>query len=72
MQPLGRIFDRVDPLLEDDLLCRVLEGLTGKPPPVCQRPMTAAVVDPAMAQEKGEQLLAFAAQVVRAGIPSPD
>ena len=72
MQPLSGILDRVDLLLEDDLLGRVLEGLTGKPAPVRQRPMTAAVVDPAMAQEKGEQLLAFAAQVVRSGLPGPD
>jgi hypothetical protein len=72
VQPLSRIRDRVDLLLEDDLLCRVLEGPTGKPTPVCHRPMTAAVVDPAMAQEKGEQLLTFAAQVIRASVPSPD
>ena len=49
----------------------MLEGLPGKPTPVRQRPMPA-VVDPATAQQKGEQLLTFAAQVVRAGIPSPD
>jgi hypothetical protein len=39
VQPLGRIRDRVDPFLEDDLLCRMLEGLPGKPPSVRQRPI---------------------------------
>jgi hypothetical protein len=34
--------------------------------------MPAAVVDPAVAQEKGEQLLTFAAQVIRSGVPRPD
>jgi hypothetical protein len=34
VQPLSGIRDRVDIFLEDNLLCRVLEGLTGKPTPV--------------------------------------
>ena len=56
VQPLSRIRDCVDLFLEDDLLCRVLEGLTGKPTPVRQRPMPASFVDPAMAQEKGKHV----------------
>src|SRR5256885_583138 len=49
----------------------MLEALAGKPAPVRQCPMTAALVDPTMAQKEGEQLLAFAAQVVGSGFPSP-
>jgi len=33
-QPLSGILDRIDLLLEDDLLGRVLEGLTRQPTPV--------------------------------------
>ena len=32
VQPLSRVLDRI---LEDDLLCRVLESLAGKPAPAC-------------------------------------
>jgi hypothetical protein len=53
-EPLSRVLDRVDLLLEHDLLCRMLEALAGKPGPVRQRPRTAALVDPPMAQEEGE------------------
>ena len=34
--------------------------------------MTAAFVDPPVAQKEGEQLLAFAAQIVSCGSPGPD
>lgn len=51
---------------------RMLEALAGKPAPVRQCPMTAALVDPTMAQKEGELLLAFAAQVVGSRFPSPD
>ena len=50
----------------------MVEGLPGQPAPVRQRPMAAPVVDPAMTQEKREQLLPFAAHVVRSGFPGPD
>jgi hypothetical protein len=43
----------------------MLELLAGKPAPVRQRPMTAAAVNPAVPQQEGKQLLAFAAKVVR-------
>ncbi|CCV10496.1 hypothetical protein MESS4_20072 [Mesorhizobium sp. STM 4661] len=49
----------------------MLEALAGEPASVRQCPMTAALVDPTMAQKKGEQLLAFAAQVVGSGFPEP-
>lgn len=49
----------------------MLEALAGKPAPVRQCPMTAALVDPAMAQKEGEQLLAFTAQIVACS-PSPN
>jgi hypothetical protein len=51
VQPLRGIPGCVEFLLEDDLLCGMLKGLTGQPAPVGQRPVPAAVVDPAMAQE---------------------
>ena len=37
-----------------------------------QRPMAAAAVDPTMAQQKREQLLPLAAQIVRRRFPRPD
>jgi hypothetical protein len=37
-----------------------------------QRPMTAAGVNPAVAQQEGQELLAFAAQIVRCRIACPD
>ena len=65
MQPLRCVLDRVDLFLEDDLLGRMLEGLTRKPAPMRQRPVAFAVKDPAVREEKGEQLLALATQVSR-------
>ena len=50
----------------------MLEALAGKPAPMRQRPMAAAVVNPAVAQQEGEQLLAFAAQIVRRRLAGPD
>src|SRR5262245_44213928 len=50
----------------------MFEALAGKPAPVRQGPMTTARVDPAMPQKEGEELLAFAAQVVGCGFPSPN
>jgi hypothetical protein len=44
------ILDHVDPLLKDDLLGGMLEGLLGEPAPVRQYPMTAPAVNSAMAQ----------------------
>jgi hypothetical protein len=41
-QALKGVVDRVDSLLKDDLLRRVLELLAGKPAPMRQRPMAAA------------------------------
>ena len=71
-QPLARILHRINLLLENDLLGRVLEGLTREPAPVRQGPMTAPVIDAPIAQQEGEQLLALAAQVVRSCLTGPD
>ncbi len=63
-QALKSIFDRVDPLLKDDLLGGMLELLAGEPAPVCKRPMAAAAVDPAVPQQEGEKLLALSPKIV--------
>jgi hypothetical protein len=52
MQSLRSVLDRVDAFLEDDLLRRMLEGLPGEPTPMCQRPMTAAAIDPSTTQQE--------------------
>jgi hypothetical protein len=61
---LKGIVDRVDPLLKDNLLRGMLELLPGQPAAMRQRPMAASAVNPAVAQQEGQQLLAFAAKVV--------
>ena len=42
MEPLRRVLDGIDALLEDNLLRRVLEALARKPPPVRSCPVIAA------------------------------
>jgi hypothetical protein len=69
--PLERIFDRVDPFLKDDLLRGMFELLAGEPAPMRQRPMAASAVNPAVPQQEGEQLLAFAAKVIRRRFAGP-
>jgi hypothetical protein len=64
-QALKGVFDRVNPFLEDDLLRGMIELLPGEPAPMRQRPMAASAVNPTVPQQKGKQLLAFAAKVVR-------
>jgi hypothetical protein len=71
-QALKRILDRVDPLLKDDLLRRMLELLAGQPPPMRQRPMAASTVNPVVPQQEGQQLLALAAKVVSRSLPGAD
>ena len=63
-QSLDGILDRIDPVLEDDLLRRVLELLIGQPATMRQGPMPTAVEDAAVAQQKRQQLLALAAKVL--------
>jgi hypothetical protein len=65
MQSLRCILDCVDAFLEDDLLRRMLECLSGEPTPMRQRPMAAPAIDPAATQQERKQLLAFATQIVR-------
>ncbi len=49
----------------------MLELLIGQPAPMRQRPMAAAAVNPAVPQQEGEKLLAFAANVVRRRLAGP-
>ena len=70
-QALERIFDGVDAFLKDDLLRGMLEFLMSQPAPMRQRPMVASAVNPAVPQQKGKQLLAFAAKVVRRRLARP-
>ena len=58
------IFDRIEPVLEDDLLRRVVEFLIGQPAPMGHRPVLAAVKDAAVPQQKRQQLLSLPAQVL--------
>ena len=61
---LERIFDCVDALLKDDLLRGMIELLMGQPAPMRQRPMAASAVNPAVPQQKGEQVLARPTKIV--------
>ncbi len=70
-QPLKSILDRVDSFLKDDLLGDMLELLIAQPAPVRQRPMAASAVNPAVTQQEGKQLLAFAAKVIRRRLAGP-
>src|SRR5512134_4061633 len=55
----GGILDRLDGVLEDDLLRRVLELLAGEPTPMGQAPMLAAAEHPTMTKQERQQLLSF-------------
>ena len=68
---MERIFDCVNAFLKDDLLRGMLELLIGQPAPMRQRPMAASAVNPAVPQQEGKQLLAFAAKVVRRRLARP-
>jgi len=59
----GGILDRVDGVLEDDRLRRVLEPLIGEPAPMRQAPTIAPGEDTAVTQQQRQQLLALLAQV---------
>ena len=67
-----RIVDRVDAFLKDDLLRGMLELLMGQPAPMRQRPVAAASVNPAVPEQEGKQLLAFAAKIVRCRLAGAD
>ena len=43
----------------------MLECLAGQPAPMRQRPMASSAIDPAVPEQKGQQLLALAAKIVR-------
>jgi len=51
-QSQSRVFDRVDALLEDDLLRWMLEALPGGPAPMRQSPVTACAVDASVPQQE--------------------
>jgi hypothetical protein len=70
-QALDSIFDRVDHLLKDDLLCDMLECLAAQPAPMHQRPMASSAIDPAVPAQQGKQLLALAAKIVRRRLAGP-
>jgi hypothetical protein len=57
LQPPTAVLDRLNGVLEDNLLGRMLERLCGEP--ACMRvgPMLATAIDPAVAQKKGKKLL---------------
>jgi hypothetical protein len=63
-QPRYCFLYRLDCVLEHDLLRRMREALARQPAPVCQGPVLAAVVDAAVLQQKRQQLLALAAQLL--------
>jgi hypothetical protein len=67
-----RIVDRVDAFLKDDLLRGMLELLMGQPAPMRPRPVAAASVNPAVPEQEGKQLLAFAAKIVRRRLAGAD
>ena len=64
-QSLNRILDRVEGFLKDDLLRGMLKLLAGQPAPMRQRPVAGPAENPAVTQQEGKQLLAFAAKIVR-------
>jgi hypothetical protein len=71
--PPGRsIIDRVHRILENDLLSRVIELLPRQPVKMRPAPMLAATEDPPVAQQKRQQLLALAAQILRCSLARPD
>src|ERR1700744_2501667 len=45
------------------MLCRMLEALPSKPPPMSDGPVLAAVEDAAVTEKKSHQLLAFLPQI---------
>jgi hypothetical protein len=53
VQPVDGFRNGIDLLLEDDLLGRMLEGLTGEPATMSQRPVAAPIVDPSVQQQEG-------------------
>jgi hypothetical protein len=70
-QASSGIIDRIERLLEDDLLRRVREFLLGQPTQMCQGPMLATVEDPAMTKQKRKQLLPLLAKILRGGLARP-
>jgi hypothetical protein len=71
MQTHGPVFDRVDAILEDDLLRDVLEALCGEPAMVRPAPMFDAGKDPAATKQKRRHLLALPAQIGRRRFTRP-
>ena len=51
------ILDRMDVVLQHDLLGGVVEANRGQPAPIRPGPAADAAIDPAMAQEKALQVL---------------
>src|SRR5215472_13904049 len=68
----GGILDRVYRVLENNLLCRVIELLLRQPMQMYLGPTFASTVDPPVAQQKRQQLLALAAKILRCRRARPD
>jgi hypothetical protein len=66
------ILDCVYRLLENNLLCRVIELLLRQPVQMHLGPMLASTIDPPVAQQKRQQLSAFAAKILRCRRARPD
>ena len=66
------LVDRVDLLLQHDLLRRVREAQPGQPAPVRRRPGLAAGEHPAVAQQEALELLARPAHRLHRGRARPD
>ena len=57
--------------MKDNLLRGMLELLIGQPAPMRQRPMATSAVNPAVPQQEGKQLLAFAPKIVSRRLAGP-
>ena len=57
---------------ENNLLCRVIEPLLRQPVQMHLGPMLASTVDPPVAEQKRQQLLALAAKILRCRRARPD
>jgi hypothetical protein len=68
----GGIRNRIDCVLKDDLLRRVLELLIGQPAAMRHGPVPTGLEDAPMPQQKRQQLLPFPAEVLGGGFASAD
>jgi hypothetical protein len=67
-----RVLDRVDIVLQHDLLGWMLEAQCGQPTPIGHGPRRAAGIDPTVPQQEALQVLACFAEHPHGGGPRPD